>query len=174
MRTLKVLDFYSTNELRKKITSSERPNDVIDWTIILSVQINHGILATEIAKVLCVSVQKVYKVIEDYNKQGKDYKINVKWGGRRKETSYLSLEAEKQLLGKLKKKAMRGLIITAKDIKQEFENVIGQSVSDEYIWKLFKRHNWTKKTPRPEHPKTDNDKQEAFKKNSMKTWQPPH
>jgi len=173
MRTLKVSELYSTIELKNKITSIKKYNDVIDWTIIRCVQNNPGILASEISKVLCVSVQKVYKVIEDFNNNGKDYKTDKTWGGRRKETSYLSLEEEKNLLDKLNEKAMKGLIITAKDIKQEFENTIGESVSEEYIWKVFKRHNWTKKTPRPEHPKTDYEKQEDFKKNSMRTWRPP-
>jgi transposase len=121
----------------------------------------------------CLSKQKIYSVIQEYNKKGKDYKSNVQWGGRRKETSFLSIEDEKIILEKLNKKASKGLIITAKDIKSEFEKQIGKEVSDDYVWKVFKRHSWTKKTPRPEHPKTDYAKQEEFKKNSMKTWQPP-
>ena len=173
MRTLKVSEIFTTSELRDKITSINKYNDVIDWTIIRCVLNNPGIFANEIAQVLCVSVQKVYKVIEDFNTKGKDFKTDKSWGGRRKETSYLSLEEEQDILDKLKEKAKKGLIITAKDIKQEFEIKIGESVSEEYIWKVFKRHNWTKKTPRPEHPKTDYEKQEDFKKNSMKTWQPP-
>ena len=76
------------------------------------------------------------------------------------------------VLDSFSEKALKGLIITAKDIKSEFEKIIGKEVSEDYIWKVFKRHNWTKKSPRPEHPKTDYVKQEDFKKNSMKIWQP--
>lgn len=45
-------------------------------------------------------------------------------------------------------------------------------MSDDYIWDLFKRHNWKKKMPRPEHPKKNKMAQEEFKENSLKYWQP--
>lgn len=173
MRILKVIESHNSKELQEKIRSIKNYNDVIDWKIIESVKNNAGIGAAEIAKVFCVSVQKIYKVIQDYNNNGKSYKTDVQWGGRRQATSYLSFEDEKKILENFSKKALKGLIITAKDIKSEFEKIIGKEVSEDYIWKVFKRHNWTKKTPRPEHPKTDYEKQEEFKKNSMKIWQPP-
>lgn len=173
MRILKVIESHNSEELQEKIRSIKNYNDVIDWKIIESVKNNAGIEATEIAKVFCVSVQKIYKVIQDYNKKGKCYKTDVHWGGRRQATSYLSFEDEKKILDNFSKKALKGLIITAKDLKSEFEKIIGKEVSEDYIWKVFKRHNWTKKTPRPEHPKTDYEKQEEFKKNSMKIWLPP-
>jgi transposase len=173
MRTLKVSEHLSSMELHEKITSIKGYNDVIDWKIIESIKNNPGIEAAEIAKIFCISPQKVYKVIQEYNKKGSNYKQNTQWGGRREETSYLSLKEEEQLLNRLKENAMSGLIITAKDIKKEFEQVIGETVSDDYIWKVFKRHRWSKKAPRPEHPKTDYEQQEDFKKNFMKTWQPP-
>lgn len=172
MRKLKVIESHNSKELQEKIRSIKNYNDVIDWKIIESVIKNPNIEACEIAKVLCLSIQKVYKVIQDYNKQGKDYKLNNHWGGRRIETSYLSFEEEQKILDSLNKKAMKGLIITAKDIKGEFEKVIGKAVSEDYIWKVFKKHNWTKKTPRPEHPKADHKEQEEFKKNFLKTWHP--
>ncbi len=173
MRILKVIDILNLKEIQNKIRAIKNYNDVIDWKIIECVINNPGIDAAEIAKVFCLSIQKVYKVIQDYNKKGKDYKTDIQWGGRRQETSYLSFESEQKILDDFNKKALLGLIITAKDIKLEFEKVIGKEVSEDYIWKVFKRHNWTKKTPRPEHPKRDDAKQEDFKKNSTKTWQPP-
>lgn len=60
------------------------------------------------------------------------------------------------------------------DIKGEIESKVNHPVSLDYIWKIFKRHNWTKKAPRPEHPKTDYEKQEEFKKNFLRIWQPPN
>lgn len=169
MRILKVIEYHTLTELHDKITSFKGYNDVIDWKIIQCVKNNPGMEASEIANVLCISQQKVYKVIQEYNKKGINYKMHTHWGGRRKETSYLSLEEEDVLLKQLNQKAMNGLIITAKDIKIEFEKKIGRSVSEDYIWKVFKRHNWTKKAPRPEHPNTDYEKQEEFKKNFTKT-----
>jgi transposase len=173
MRILKIRDVYSPKELFKNITSIKGYNDVIDWKIIQSVQKNSGVNAYEIAKIFCISPQKVYKVIQDFNKQGRDYKKDVHWGGRRNQTSFLTLKEEVVLLNELSKKAKKGLIITAKDVKKEIEKRIDRTISYDYIWSLFKRHEWKKKAARPQHPKTDAEKQSEFKKNSKKTWQPP-
>jgi transposase len=173
MRVLKVIDEHSNEELKHHIRKYKGYNDVIDWKIIQSVKMNPGIDAKTIAQVLCISLQKVYAVIEEYNKNGKHFKQDTHWGGRRKENSYLSFEEEEAFLEQLMQKAAKGLILTAKDIKEEIENITKHSVSEDYIWKIFKKHNWTKKAPRPEHPKTDYEKQDEFKKNSLRTWQPP-
>jgi transposase len=173
MKHLIAQEHHSVSEIREKITSIKGYNHVIDWKIIQCIKTNPCIEASEIARVFCLSQQKVYQVIQQYNKIGARYKLDKQWGGRRKERSYISLEVEKELLEGLRKKALNGLILTARDIKKEFEKQIGKSLSDDYIWDVFKRHNWSKKAPRPEHPKTDYDKQEEFKKNFQKTWQPP-
>lgn len=72
----------------------------------------------------------------------------------------------------LKTKAKEGKVLTAKNIRTVIEKTVGQAVSDDYIWDLFKRHNWKKKMPRPQHPKHNQQAQEAFKKNFPKSWQP--
>lgn len=172
MRLLKAKESYSNEEINSKIKSQSGYNDTIDWLILRAVQSNGITNAKDIASVLGISVQKVYKVVQDYNKSGRKFKENVKWGGRRKNKCYLSKEEELQLLDTLKSKALKGQLLTAKDIKKTFEDKIGHSVTQDYIWKLLRRNNWTKKTARPEHPKTDYEKQEEFKKNFQKIWQP--
>jgi len=72
----------------------------------------------------------------------------------------------------LEKEAQAGKIITMNDIRKVVEKKVGQSVSDDYLWDLFKRHNWKKKAPRPQHPKKQQAKQEEFKKNSPNFWSP--
>lgn len=172
MKKLTAQPHHSIDEIKKKITSIKGYNDVIDYKIIQCIKSVPNISAEEIAKVQCISVNKVYSVIQNYNNQGTNYKKDAHWGGRRRQTSHLSLEEEKQILDQLRERAVNGYILTAKDVKAEFEKRIHKKVSDDYIWDVFKRHNWSKKTPRPEHPKTDYSKQEEFKKNSQKTWQP--
>jgi transposase len=172
MRLLKVKESFSNDEINAKIKSQSGYNDTIDWLIIRAVQIKGLTNAKEIATVLGVSVQKVYKVIQDYNKSGSEFKKNVKWGGRRKNNCYLSKDEELEVLESLKSKAAKGQLLTAKDIQKTFEKKIGHSVTQDYIWKMLKRNNWTKKTPRPEHPKTDYEKQEDFKKKYQKIWLP--
>jgi len=70
------------------------------------------------------------------------------------------------------KLAKDGLILTMNDIRIIFEKEIGHEVSDDYLWDVFKRHNWSKKSPRPKNPEQDLEAQEAFKKNSRKSWMP--
>jgi len=82
------------------------------------------------------------------------------------------LEEEQQMMKALEKEAQAGKIITMNDIRKVVEKKVGQSVSDDYLWDLFKRHNWKKKAPRPQHPKKQQATQEEFKKNSPGFWSP--
>ena len=95
-----------------------------------------------------------------------------KWGGRRLETSTMSFDEETKMMNDLKTKANEGKLLVAKHVKKIVEKKLGKEVSEDYIWDLFKRHNWKKKMPRPEHPKKNKEAQEEFKKNSLKYWQP--
>jgi transposase len=106
----------------------------------------------------------VYKVVEQYNKIGANFTDNIKWGGRRLSTSIMSFEEEEKMMNGLKHKAVEGKVLVAKHIKKVIEKKVGKKVSDDYIWDLFKRHNWKKKTPRPEHPKRNKVAQEEFEK----------
>jgi transposase len=172
MKHLHAKSHHTDDEIRDKITSIKSYNDVIDWKIVQCIKSNASIKAEDISRVLGVSIAKIYTVIQSYNKSGREYKVGKHWGGRREERSYLTLEEETQILEKLSLKARKGLILTAKDIKKAFEDKIGHEVSDDYLWDVLNRHNWNKKTPRPEHPKTNITKQEEFKKNFQKVWRP--
>jgi len=174
MRELKVSNEHTIEEIQHQIRGYKGYNDVIDWKIIQTVKVNPGIKAKIISEVFCISIQKVYSVIEGYNKNGKEYKQGTHWGGRRRENSYMSIQEEEGFLEQLSQKASKGLILTSKDIKKEIETYTKHTVSDDYIRKILKRHHWTKKSPRPEHPKTDYEKQDEFKKNFLKVWQPPN
>jgi transposase len=84
----------------------------------------------------------------------------------------LSIDQEQKLLKRLEEKALSGEILIYKHIKKEVEKRIEHEVSDDYIWDLFKRHNWKKKAPMVSHPKSDKETQQEFKKNSKCVWMP--
>ena len=84
----------------------------------------------------------------------------------------MSFEEEQNLMNDLAVFAVNGNILVAKHIGELIEKKLGKPVSEDYIWDLFKRHNWKKKMPRPEHPKKNKEAQEEFKKNSLKYRQP--
>lgn len=172
MRILQIEPYLTTAELSNKLNSCVKNHHRSYWQILLSISFNPNKKAEEYALFLGTTTSKIYRVVERYNKTGPTFLDNVNWGGRRLETSVMSLEEEEKMMAELKNKAKEGKILVAKHIKKIVEKKIGKGVSDDYIWDLFKRHNWKKKMPRPEHPKKDKQAQEAFKKNSPKFWHP--
>lgn len=174
MKVLETKPYLTDEELKKKMNVQKDIRSFRDWQIIYCVQINYGKKAEEIAAMLGITVTKIYKKVQTYNKYGIDWRKNKKWGGRREQRCHLSLEDEKKLLKQLEEEASKGFILTYKQIKTTVEGKVGREVSDDYIWDLFKRHNWKKKVPRQSHPKSDPEKQDEYKKNLKKTWHPNH
>ncbi len=173
MRILQLNPHLTTAELSGKLTACNNIHQRSYWQILLSVSFNPNKKAEEYAAFLGVTKSKVYKVVELYNKEGAGFTDSLKWGGRRSATSHMSFEDEEKMMRDLKIKAKDGKVLVAKHIRKIVETKVGKAVSDDYIWDLFKRHNWKKKMPRPEHPKKNKEKQEEFKKNSQKYWLPP-
>jgi len=153
MRILRLEPHLTTSELSSKLSTSIKSHHRIYWQILLSVSVNPNKKAEEYALFLGVTKSKVYKVVEQYNKIGADFTDHINWGGRRLATSLMSFEDEEKMMNDLKLKATEGKILVAKHIKKVIEKKVGKQVSDDYIWDLFKRHNWKKKMPCSEHPK---------------------
>ncbi|KAA6331387.1 hypothetical protein EZS27_020003 [termite gut metagenome] len=172
MKQLKTVPYLSDKELFEYMSAQKDLRAFRDWQIITAVQTNAGKKAEEIASVLGVSISKVYHVIQQYNQLGVSWRTNKKRGGRREARSLMSLEEESNLLKQIEKQALSGQILIYKQVKSLIEEQLGKSVSDDYVWDLFKRHKWTKKVPRQSHPQADKEAQEAYKKNSQRYWHP--
>ena len=172
MRVLKIEPYLTSSELSKVMNSQKSIHDFRDWQIIHSVQENPGKTASEIAAILCVKPENIYKKVQRYNKFGVSWKADVKHGGRREERCIMSLDNEREFLKSIEEDAIGGQIITYQQVKQKLETRMKVMVSDDYIWDMFKRHKWSKKVPRQSHPKADKAAQEEFKKNFRKIWQP--
>ena len=172
MRILQLHPHLTTSELSIKLSTCINVHHRSYWQILLSVSFNPNKKAEEYAAFLGVTKSKIYKVVELYNKEGAGFTDNLKWGGRRSATSHMSFEDEEKIMKSLQLRAKDGKVLVAKHIRKVIETKLGKAVSDDYIWDLFKRHNWKKKMPRPEHPKKNITAQEEFKKNSRKYWQP--
>ncbi|KAA6333554.1 hypothetical protein EZS27_018041 [termite gut metagenome] len=135
-----------------------------DWQIIYCVAVNVGKTAAELSVLLGVSKRRIYRIIQSYNKQGKDWRLAKQWGGRREARSLMSLEQECKLLKEVETEALSGQILIHKDIKGKIESKVGRQVTDDYVWDLFKRHHWKKKVPRGSHPKSNEDAWVEYKK----------
>ena len=174
MKLLKTKSHLTDEKIKTIMQSQKLPRAFLDWQIIYSVQTNFGKTADEFSSILGVSKHKIYKVIQEYNKNGENWRTYDNWGGRRESRCILTLEEESNLLKKFEEEAFSGKILIYKHIKQRVENKVKREVSDDYIWDLFKRHGWKKKVPRQSHPKGDKQEQEDYKKNSKKIWIPNH
>lgn len=170
---MKLKNHLTEKEIYAKWKSQKEIQKYEKWHIIYSVFKNPEKECKELSKILMVPEWKIFRTVETYNNEGKLWEAGKKRGGRRKATSFLSLEEEAEMMEKLSKKASSGLILTYHDIKAEVEEKLKRTVSDDYIWDLFKRHGWKKKIPRPVHPLKKEKEAKEFKKNSLKIWQPP-
>ena len=190
MRVLKTKPHLTNADLKNKMNSQKSIHDFKDWQItayfvhstsIYSVQVNPGKKATDIAAIFGVKPENIYKKVQRYNKLGASWKTNVHRGGRREERCMMPLEKEKEFLKDIEEDALSGQLITYRQVKLKLEKQIERTVSEDYIWDLFKRHRWTKKAPRQSHPQADKTAQEEYlyfvrsmkyKKNSRRIWLP--
>ena len=172
MRVLKLAPHLTTAELKKTMNSQKSIRDFKDYQILYFVDIHRECKAKEIAEMLGITRNKVYKTVEKYNTIGVGWKAGKSWGGRREERSTMPLEEERRFLQSIEEDALKGHIISNKQIKSKLEDKLGKEVSDDYIWDMFKRHGWRKKVPRKSHPKADKQAQEEYKKNFPSYWLP--
>lgn len=168
---MKLLPHLSDNELRERLKNSRTASELRRWQSLYLIQTQKEITASYLSGILCIPKPTIYLYVQTYNKWG-DKGVTVKKKGGRKRF-YLSLEEETAMLDGIAGKAVKGEVITAKDIRDEVEKKVGHPVSDDYLWDLFHRHSWNKKKPRPKHPDSNEEDQEAFKKNSRSIWNPP-
>jgi transposase len=77
---------------------------------------------------------------------------------------FMSVEEEKALFQSLEERAEQGDWLGAGQIKPLYEEKSGQALGKNVIYKILNRNKWSKKRPRPKHPKGDPEAQSLFKK----------
>lgn len=169
MRTLQITNIISKEKLMAAMKTAKTIADFKRWQIILLTS-EYDVDADFLSVSTGYSKANVYAIVQQHNAKDKpDVSIQNR-GGRRR--SLLSIEEEKEMMQKLEDKALKGQILSFWDIKKIVETQVGKSVSDDFLWDLFKRNGWTKHSPRPHHPKRNEAAQEEFKKNSKTIWMP--
>lgn len=164
-RISKAKAILSKDELASKIKTTVGFWRVQKWLIIYNAT-NYPRKASEIANHLAVSESLVHKTVSEYNKSGVSAIETIGKGGRK--NSYLSIDEEKNFINSYIEKAHKGHIITASEIKADFEKMINKIVPKSTIYRLLARHNWRKVVPLPFHPKQNKEEQESFKKTFKK------
>jgi transposase len=120
-------------------------------------------LSTEaIAQAVGLSVSHVRRVWSTYLRGGlRDGQGRPK-GGRRHQN--LTLVQERAVLDPWQEQARRGRLVTARQIKADYEKRLGRAVPDSTVCRLLARHQWRRVVPRPKHPKDNPAARAAFKK----------
>lgn len=162
----------TAEEVKQRMVAQKQLRLHTYWQVIHALATDPNKKSHQIAQVLGLSAANVTRIIKLYNTKGADFDQGLQWGGRRLANSFMSLEDEAAMMKHLQAKALKGAVLTFHDIKQAVEKKLSGTVSDDYIWDLFKRHGWSKKAPRPKHPNQDREAQEQFKKNFPSSWQP--
>lgn len=174
-RVTRVAPHLTLSEVKQKLDAATRPWLRQRWLVIYTALLDPR-TAAEIAGQIGVSRPFVSKISSLYKRFGPQGLETVGPGGRRNE--YLSQDEEAAFLAPFDERAAQGEIVTAKLIKQAFEQRLGHEVDESTIYRLLQRHQWRKVMPRPSHPEADPKAQEAFKKTSVhwskKQLQPKH
>lgn len=122
----------------------------------------------EIAKMLNLNKGSIARMCRRYTDQGLDEYARNKYQSHR---WLLSWEQEEEILNQFKDKA--GEQVTAKEIKAVLDEACGKDTGRVYVYNVLKRHGWSKKMPRPRHPKAaDQEACESSKKLTPAYWMP--
>lgn len=159
----------SAETIKQNMLNSKNTSDFKRWQILHLVS-NYEVDAAYLSDITGYSKANVYAVVQQHNNPNKPEVSVQNRGGRRR--SLMTLEQEEQFMKQLEENAINGQILSYLDVKNLVEKEVGKTVSDDFIWDLFKRNGWTKHSPRPHHPKKNNTEQEEFKKNSKSVWLP--
>ena len=123
-----------------------------------------GMRAEQIAEAIGWSVSRVKQIQGRYFQQGTQAFQGPGRGGRRREN--LTRAQEEALLAGFLAKAKTGGVLVVSEIKAVYEQAVGRAVPKSTVYRMLARQGWRKITPRPRHPHSDTQAQEAWKKNS--------
>lgn len=166
MAILQLKPHLTVEQLRERMQKERQVYCFQRWQILHAVATNKGMTAQAVALLLGSSAHAVRRTVQLYNRQGAAFLEKLSWGGRREKRCLMCFEEEEQLLQSWEAAALEGGVLVAKQLRRAVEQKLGHKVSDDYLWDLLHRHGWSKKAPRPEHPKAEEakEKREAFKK----------
>jgi transposase len=121
-----------------------------------------GLSSKQVALSIGWSPATVKKNWSQYFSQGEKALLGEGRGGRRREN--FSLKEETVFLGRFFETAKDGGVLVVNEVKAAYEEELGRTVPKSTVYRMLARHGWRKISPRPRHPKFNEEKIEAFKK----------
>lgn len=116
----------------------------------------------EIAQILGIHSRTVQKHQQRYFVEGMKAFEPGKPGP--KGSRLLNPAQESELFESLKEEAAQGQLVNASTIKARFEEKVGRPCASSTVYLAIHRNQWSKKQPRPRHPKGDDEAKRLFKK----------
>ena len=121
-----------------------------------------GMISDDVAPIVGFTATYVRTVWRSYRIKGDSALLGENRGACRGR-AHFTLDDEAAFLKPFFAQAIAGKILIVSEIQDAYEKLIGMEVHHSIVYNLLDRHNWRKIVPRPAHPKTDFDEQEAFK-----------
>jgi transposase len=118
----------------------------------------------QIAGYLHINPKVVGHWISRYMRNGLEDITVLRYGGHHRNLSH---EKEEAFLSKYEERADKGQIISTKEMKQEYDELIGHKSGGGTLYRLMKRHKWRKVMPRSKHPKKASDAEIQAVKNKI-------
>jgi transposase len=164
-RVCTVASHLQVEEIDRRIQNAKVGWHARRWMII-----RQGLVEPQPAGVLAsrfgVRPQTVRNLLTAYRQRGP---AGVETPGRgQRQRAYLSLEQERRLLERFYLESVAGHVSTGCGVKAVLEQEVGHAVAKSTVYRLMKRHQWRKVVPRPRHPQGTAEKQETFKKTSLR------
>ena len=134
-------------------------------------RIKHDMATESVSQATGLTPSYIRKIWARYFRGGLPAIIGKPKGGRRNQ--HMTPKEEEQFLAFHLAMAQKGWILTARKIKESYEQKIGQTVPESTVCRMLSRNNWRIVSTRPTHPEGDPGARDEFKKNSSRRWLPP-
>ena len=82
----------------------------------------------------------------------------------------MSQEQEQAVLEKLESQASQGQVLKGAQVKEAVEKELGKTIGLTTSYTILHRNGWRKQSPRPKHPKGDDEAKVPLQKNSLKRF----
>lgn len=137
--------------------------------VLLPAELNTSLEQT--ARMIGVGRATVPRLQSDFRRRrDADNAKRSSWGGRRR--TLMSEQEEQEFLRPWAEQALAGGVLVLSPIRAALAQRLGRNVATSVVYRFLARHGWRKVAPDTRHPNSDPHIQEAWKKNSRKTWRP--
>jgi transposase len=154
------------NQARQYIKGNKYPK--ANMRLLVIALKSEGKTTKEIAEITKFSTRQVLRIVKKCEEKGVKALLEERRGGANNKR--VTNKQERRFFKKYKEKAKTGEIITALEMRKEFQEEFGVEITKSGFYRLLKRHGWRKIMPELQHPKSADAKtRRASKKLNLVT-----